>query len=79
MRDFKYHHLKMIKLFFIIPIKIYQLLLSPYIGKSCRFEPTCSSYSIESINRYGVIKGVSLSLKRILKCHPWGDSGYDPV
>ena len=79
MRDFKYHHLKMIKLFFIIPIKIYQLLLSPFIGKSCRFEPTCSSYSIESINRYGVIKGVSLSLKRILKCHPWGDSGYDPV
>ena len=79
MRDFKYHHLKMIKLFFIIPIKIYQLLLSPLIGKSCRFEPTCSSYSIESINRYGVIKGVSLSLKRILKCHPWGDSGYDPV
>ena len=69
----------MIKLFFIIPIKIYQLLLSPLIGKSCRFEPTCSSYSIESINRYGVIKGVSLSLKRILKCHPWGDSGYDPV
>ena len=79
MRDFKFHHLKMIKLFFIIPIKIYQLLLSPFIGKSCRFEPTCSSYSIESINRYGVIKGVSLSLKRILKCHPWGDSGYDPV
>ena len=79
MRDFKRHHLKMIKLFFIIPIKIYQLLLSPLIGKSCRFEPTCSSYSIESINRYGVIKGVSLSLKRILKCHPWGDSGYDPV
>ncbi len=69
----------MIKIFFIIPIKIYQLLLSPFIGKSCRFEPTCSSYSIESINRYGVIKGVSLSLKRILKCHPWGDSGYDPV
>ena len=69
----------MIKLFFIIPIKIYQLLLSPFIGKSCRFEPTCSTYSIESINRYGVIKGVSLSLKRILKCHPWGDSGYDPV
>ena len=79
MRDFKRHHLKMIKLFFIIPIKIYQLLLSPFIGKSCRFEPTCSTYSIETINRYGIIKGVSLSLNRILKCHPWGDSGYDPV
>ena len=69
----------MIKLFFIIPIKIYQLLLSPFIGKSCRFEPTCSSYSIESISKHGVIKGITLSLKRILKCHPWGDSGYDPV
>tara|TARA_Y100001935_G_scaffold250182_1_gene249878 strand:+ start:721 stop:930 length:210 start_codon:yes stop_codon:yes gene_type:complete len=69
----------MIKLFFIIPIKIYQLLLSPLVGKSCRFEPTCSSYSIESINKHGVLKGISLSLKRILKCHPWGDSGYDPA
>ncbi len=69
----------MIRLFFIIPIKIYQLALSPFLGKSCRFEPTCSSYSIKSINKYGVVKGLSLSLKRILKCHPWGNSGYDPV
>tara|TARA_S200000501_G_scaffold286009_1_gene270366 strand:+ start:428 stop:637 length:210 start_codon:yes stop_codon:yes gene_type:complete len=69
----------MIRLFFTIPIKIYQLVISPLLGKSCRFEPTCSSYSIESINKYGVVKGISLSLKRILKCHPWGNSGYDPV
>ena len=69
----------MIRLFFTIPIKIYQLVISPFLGKSCRFEPTCSSYSIESINKYGVVKGISLSLKRILKCHPWGNSGYDPV
>ena len=69
----------MIRLFFTIPIKIYQLVISPLLGKSCRFEPTCSSYSIESINKYGVVKGISLSLKRILKCHPWGNSGYDSV
>ena len=69
----------MIKFFFILPIKIYQSVLSPFFGKSCRFEPTCSSYSIEAINQYGVVKGIILSIKRILKCHPWGNSGYDPV
>jgi len=69
----------MIKFFFIFPIKIYQLALSPFIGKSCRFEPTCSTYSIKAINQYGVVKGIILSIKRILKCHPWGSSGYDPV
>jgi len=69
----------MIKFFFILPIKIYQSVLSPFFGKSCRFEPTCSSYSIEVINQYGVVKGIILSIKRILKCHPWGSSGYDPV
>ena len=79
MKDFKLHHLKMIKFFFILPIKIYQSVLSPFFGKSCRFEPTCSSYSIEAINQYGVVKGIILSIKRILKCHPWGSSGYDPV
>ena len=69
----------MIKFFFILPIKIYQSVLSPFFGKSCRFEPTCSSYSIEAINQYGVVKGIILSIKRILKCHPWGKSGDDPV
>ena len=72
------HHL-MARYLFTAPIKIYQLLLSPLLGKSCRFEPTCSHYSIESINKYGVIKGSRLSIQRILKCHPWGNSGYDPV
>ena len=69
----------MIKFFFILPIKIYQSVLSPFFGKSCRFEPTCSSYSIEAIKQHGVVKGIILSIKRILKCHPWGSSGYDPV
>jgi len=69
----------MVRYLFTIPIKIYQLLLSPFLGKNCRFEPTCSYYSIESINKYGVIKGTRLSIQRILKCHPWGGSGYDPI
>jgi len=69
----------MVRYLFTLPIKIYQLLLSPFLGKNCRFEPTCSYYSIESINKYGVIKGTRLSIQRILKCHPWGGSGYDPI
>lgn len=49
------------------------------MGISCRYNPTCSQYSKESILKYGIIKGFYLSFKRILKCHPWGGSGYDPV
>jgi len=60
-------------------IRVYQLFLSPILGSSCRFEPTCSSYSYQAISRHGAIKGFWLSLKRISKCHPWGKEGYDPV
>ena len=69
----------MVRYLFTIPIKIYQVLLSPFLGRNCRFEPTCSYYSIESINKHGVLKGLNLAIKRILKCHPWGKSGYDPI
>ena len=71
--------LKILNYLLILPIKLYQLLLSPLIGPSCRFTPTCSNYAIEAINKYGPIKGIWLSIKRISKCHPWGDSGHDPV
>tara|TARA_Y200000002_G_scaffold303268_1_gene258701 strand:+ start:222 stop:443 length:222 start_codon:yes stop_codon:yes gene_type:complete len=71
--------LKILNYLLILPIKLYQLLLSPLIGPSCRFTPTCSNYAIEAINKYGPIKGFWLSIKRISKCHPWGDSGHDPV
>ena len=60
-------------------IKFYQYLLSPLIGHSCRYLPTCSEYSIEALKTFGFLKGLSLSLKRILSCHPWGNSGFDPV
>ena len=60
-------------------IKIYQLFISPYLGNNCRYLPTCSEYSTQSIKEHGVIKGITLSIKRIAKCHPWGGHGYDPV
>ena len=63
----------------IIPIKAYQILISPLLGPSCRFTPTCSQYAIEAIQKYGPIKGSWLTFKRIIKCHPWGGCGHDPV
>ena len=60
-------------------IKIHKFLISPLFGNSCRYFPTCSDYSIESLKTYGLIKGLFLSLKRILSCHPWGNGGFDPV
>ena len=60
-------------------IKIYKYLISPLIGPSCRYMPTCSEYSIEALRTYGFSKGLMLSFKRILSCHPWGNSGFDPV
>ncbi len=70
---------RIFSLLLIIPIKIYQTIISPLLGPSCRFSPTCSQYAVEAIQKYGPFKGSWLSFKRILKCHPWGESGYDPV
>ena len=63
----------------ILLIRLYQITLSPFIGQSCRYIPTCSNYGIEAIKKYGAIKGGWLTLNRILSCNPWGGSGYDPV
>lgn len=60
-------------------IRLYQWFISPFFPPSCRFEPTCSHYSYEAINRFGFFKGLWLSAKRISKCHPYRDGGYDPV
>ena len=60
-------------------IKIYKYLISPLIAPSCRYLPTCSEYSIEALKTYGFVKGLLLSFKRIMSCHPWGNSGIDPV
>lgn len=63
----------------IIPIRFYQLCISPHTPPSCRFTPTCSNYAIEAIRKHGPIKGTALAVWRILRCNPWGGSGYDPV
>ena len=60
-------------------IRIYQLTLSPLFGSNCRFEPTCSAYATEAIKKFGVLKGGYLSFRRLIKCHPFHEGGYDPV
>jgi hypothetical protein len=60
-------------------IRAYQLTLSPWLGRRCRFEPTCSVYAAEALRRHGAARGVALAARRIARCHPWGGSGYDPV
>ncbi len=63
----------------ILPIRFYQLCISPMFPASCRFTPTCSQYAIEAIRKHGPLKGLWLAIRRLLRCHPWGGSGYDPV
>jgi putative membrane protein insertion efficiency factor len=60
-------------------IRAYQVLLSPYLGRHCRFTPTCSAYAMEAIQKYGSLKGSWLAIKRIGRCHPFCEGGYDPV
>ncbi len=63
----------------ILLVKFYQRAISPMFPPSCRYTPTCSQYAIEALQKYGVFKGLWLATKRILRCHPWGGSGWDPV
>lgn len=71
--------LRILSLPFIGLIKIYQLIISPWLGPKCRYTPTCSHYATEALKKHGVVKGLWLAIKRISRCHPWGGSGYDPV
>ncbi len=74
---------KLCKWLFTLPllalVKFYQYCISPLTPPSCRYVPTCSQYAVEALRKYGPIKGCWLTLKRLLRCHPWGGSGYDPV
>ena len=63
----------------LLPIYFYRKCISPMTSPSCRFTPTCSQYAVEAIKKHGPFKGLYLAVKRILRCHPWGGSGYDPV
>ena len=70
---------KFLTFFVISLINLYKYLISPFLGNNCRFLPTCSEYTKEAIIKFGLIKGTSLGFKRIIKCHPWGKSGHDPI
>lgn len=59
-------------------VRAYQLLLSPHLGRTCRFHPTCSQYAIEALRKYGAVRGLLLTVYRLARCHPWGGHGYDP-
>lgn len=60
-------------------VRFYQLCISPLTPPACRFTPTCSQYALEALRKYGPLKGGWLTLRRLARCHPWGESGYDPV
>ncbi|MGB0733616.1 MAG: membrane protein insertion efficiency factor YidD [Pontibacterium sp.] len=70
---------KCFRFIFILPIRGYQLFISPFLGNNCRYYPTCSHYTLQAIEIHGVIKGLWLGTKRILRCHPYTDGGIDPV
>ena len=63
----------------VAAVRAYQLLLSPFSGGACRFEPSCSTYAIDAITEHGLLKGLGFALRRVASCHPFGRSGYDPV
>ena len=70
---------RIFSLLLLIPIYFYRICISPLTPPSCRFTPTCSAYAVEAIKKHGPVKGFYLTVRRILRCHPWGGSGYDPV
>ena len=72
--------MKILFTFFLkVTILLYQKLISPLTNMSCRYTPTCSQYALDSIKKHGPYKGSKLAIKRVLRCHPWGGSGYDPI
>ena len=70
---------KIVRGIFILPIRFYQYAISPLFPSTCRHVPTCSQYAIEAVQVHGIFKGGWLATKRLLRCHPWGTHGYDPV
>lgn len=64
---------------FALPVRAYRLIFSPWVGHNCRYQPTCSAYSLEALERHGALKGALLTARRIGRCHPFGANGYDPV
>ncbi|MDB3861428.1 membrane protein insertion efficiency factor YidD [Paracoccaceae bacterium] len=71
--------MKLISFLISLPIRAYRAIFSPWVGHNCRYQPTCSAYALEALEKRGAIVGFFLIVKRLLKCHPWGGQGYDPV
>jgi putative membrane protein insertion efficiency factor len=71
-------HSHMLSRLFILAVRLYQVMLGPWLGGHCRFQPTCSQYMIEAIHKHGPLGGVRRGIQRIGRCHPWGGFGFDP-
>jgi putative membrane protein insertion efficiency factor len=69
----------MLKRLVVVLIRFYQYAISPFLGRSCRYHPSCSEYAVEAVEKYGALKGSWLAVKRVGRCHPWHPGGYDPV
>lgn len=69
----------LLKKIYLFPVRLYQIFISPLLGKNCRYTPTCSHYMVQAVEEWGIFKGTWLGLKRIAGCHPWGGHGHDPV
>ncbi len=61
------------------PVRLYRAVFSPWVGHNCRYQPTCSAYALEALERHGALRGFWLAFRRVLRCHPFGGSGYDPI
>jgi putative membrane protein insertion efficiency factor len=64
---------------FVLPIRAYQRLISPFLGQHCKYYPSCSEYAVQAVQRFGILRGLVLAGWRLLRCNPWSDGGYDPV
>ncbi len=71
--------MKALRAFAILPIRLYQLVVSPFTGQRCRYYPSCSEYAAQSIDRFGILRGLILAGWRLLRCNPWSRGGFDPV
>ena len=79
MRDAYRFSLRLLAVPFVLLVRFYQLVISPWLPPACRFTPTCSQYAIEALRKHGLFRGMALTIRRLSRCHPWGGSGHDPV
>ncbi len=71
--------MRRLRMVVVIPIRGYQLLVSPILGERCKYYPSCSAYALQAVQRFGILRGLVLAVWRLLRCNPWSDGGFDPV